>query len=160
MIDQITGAAVEVLAAHTDPDRINAAHRPSRGSSTSVIVDRASTMPPEWAEFIECVIDRESGGNPHVVNASGHMGLVQFSKDWQHGAPYKVVERFKRFGMKVTVARALRVDLQRTPINQWHRVYQLTAFIEVLDREGRAFALRHWGHPGSRCNGLAPAGAR
>ncbi|MGH3261012.1 MAG: transglycosylase family protein, partial [Trebonia sp.] len=29
--------------------------------------------------FQACVIARESGGNPQVMNASGHYGLYQFS---------------------------------------------------------------------------------
>jgi hypothetical protein len=29
--------------------------------------------------FGQCVVERESGGNPQVMNSSGHYGLFQFS---------------------------------------------------------------------------------
>lgn len=37
----------------------------------------------------ECIISRESGGNPDIWNASGHWGLYQFSEStWEaHGGP-------------------------------------------------------------------------
>jgi LysM repeat protein len=39
----------------------------------------ASTSSGSYGSFQACVIARESGGNPQVMNASGHYGLYQFS---------------------------------------------------------------------------------
>jgi LysM repeat protein len=39
----------------------------------------ASTSSGSTSSFQACVIARESGGNPQVMNASGHYGLYQFS---------------------------------------------------------------------------------
>jgi LysM repeat protein len=44
------------------------------GSSDPVQVSTAGD-----GSFEQCVIGRESGGNPNVMNASGHYGLFQFS---------------------------------------------------------------------------------
>lgn len=38
-----------------------------------------SAPPVSTSSFQSCVIARESGGNPQVMNASGHYGLYQFS---------------------------------------------------------------------------------
>jgi LysM repeat protein len=44
----------------------------------AVAVARATAVVPQ-SGFQACVIARESGGNPQVMNASGHYGLYQFS---------------------------------------------------------------------------------
>ncbi len=57
----------------------------SGGSSTSASTATAapaatqSTSTGASSSFQACVIARESGGNPQVMNASGHYGLYQFS---------------------------------------------------------------------------------
>ena len=48
---------------------------PTTGSSTAT----ASTATPGGA-FGACVVARESGGNPQIMNATGHYGLYQFSE--------------------------------------------------------------------------------
>ena len=58
------------------------------GSTTTVPtttpppVSPAATVTPSasMSSFEQCVISRESGGNPEVMNASGHWGLFQFSE--------------------------------------------------------------------------------
>jgi spore germination protein YaaH len=45
-------------------------------SPTAVTVSATSST----SAFEACVISRESGGNPQVMNASGHWGLFQFSE--------------------------------------------------------------------------------
>jgi LysM repeat protein len=47
-----------------------------QGSATTTT---ASTSSGSYGSFQACVIARESGGNPNVMNASGHYGLYQFS---------------------------------------------------------------------------------
>jgi LysM repeat protein len=47
------------------------------GSVESAPVQQVSTMGD--SSFQQCVISRESGGNPQVTNSSGHYGLYQFS---------------------------------------------------------------------------------
>jgi LysM repeat protein len=69
-----------------------AAYTP-RHASTAVVPAQPATVPvapaqPQIVEasdsypggaFGQCVVERESGGNPQVMNASGHYGLYQFS---------------------------------------------------------------------------------
>jgi LysM repeat protein len=45
-------------------------------TTTTTTVTPSSGM----SSFEQCVISRESGGNPQVTNASGHWGLFQFSE--------------------------------------------------------------------------------
>jgi LysM repeat protein len=49
-----------------------------QGSATTTPTT-ASTFSGSSGSFQACVIARESGGNPNVMNASGHYGLYQFS---------------------------------------------------------------------------------
>jgi LysM repeat protein len=51
----------------------------SGGSTQSAPVQTVSTSTGSTSAFQACVISRESGGNPQVMNASGHYGLYQFS---------------------------------------------------------------------------------
>jgi hypothetical protein len=48
-------------------------------SSSSSSVSTATVSTSGYGAFQACVISRESGGNPQVMNASGHYGLYQFS---------------------------------------------------------------------------------
>jgi LysM repeat protein len=53
--------------------------------SSSVTSTSAATVTPAaptggMSSFEQCVISRESGGNPEVTNGSGHWGLFQFSE--------------------------------------------------------------------------------
>jgi LysM repeat protein len=49
-------------------------------SSTGSSSAGSSTYTGANGSFQACVIQRESGGNPNVMNASGHYGLYQFSE--------------------------------------------------------------------------------
>jgi LysM repeat protein len=55
------------------------------GGTTPPTVRAGGTTPPTVSagapagSFQACVISRESGGNPQVMNSSGHYGLYQFS---------------------------------------------------------------------------------
>ena len=51
---------------------------PAAAPETSTTLTSYSGTYPGGA-FGECVVERESGGNPQVMNASGHYGLYQFS---------------------------------------------------------------------------------
>jgi hypothetical protein len=145
MIEMLIGAALE---ATVEPDRLEAATRPSRGTPAARIVFDASQPPPGWEKFAECVAARESNHNPNAVNgASLAAGLYQFLPAWRNGLPYMVADRLVRFGMPRPVARTIRVDLARTPIQGWAPVYQRIGFAEVIDRGGD----EHWALPGSRC---------
>ena len=48
-------------------------------ASTSTSTRSTSTYSGSGGSFQACVIARESGGNPQVMNGSGHYGLYQFS---------------------------------------------------------------------------------
>ena len=48
-------------------------------SASSATTTTSSTVSAASGSFQACVIARESGGNPQVMNASGHYGLYQFS---------------------------------------------------------------------------------
>ena len=47
-------------------------------SHVSRVAPKAAPV-ASYSSFQACVIARESGGNPQVMNASGHFGLYQFS---------------------------------------------------------------------------------
>jgi hypothetical protein len=51
----------------------------SRHSSGAVVTSVTGTYHGS-SSMQECIISRESGGNPNVWNASGHWGLYQFSE--------------------------------------------------------------------------------
>jgi len=51
----------------------------SSSASTATAAQTQSTSTGASGSFQACVIARESGGNPQVMNSSGHYGLYQFS---------------------------------------------------------------------------------
>jgi hypothetical protein len=51
----------------------------STSTTSATTTTTASTSSSSYGSFQACVIARESGGNPQVMNASGHYGLYQFS---------------------------------------------------------------------------------
>lgn len=51
----------------------------SSSSSSSASTAKTSTYSGSSGSYQACVIARESGGNPQVMNSSGHYGLYQFS---------------------------------------------------------------------------------
>lgn len=148
MIDLLVGAAVET--ASTDTDREWAAARPDRSVSA---VREAVTPPSGWGAFAACVEQRESGGSPTALNASGAAGLFQFMPAWRSSLPYIVAERLKQFGASKRQAKSVRVYLQGVGrVEKYPALYQRIAFAEVLD-DG---AWQHWTLRGSRCEGLVP----
>ena len=62
--------------ASTAPVRAQSAPVPEREPGPAA---SSSGGPYPGGAFGECVVSRESGGNPQVMNASGHYGLYQFS---------------------------------------------------------------------------------
>jgi len=60
-----------------------ASERASSSAAQPTAVPQPVWTPPSYssppASFTDCVIARESGGNPQVMNSSGHYGLFQFS---------------------------------------------------------------------------------
>jgi LysM repeat protein len=48
-------------------------------SAQSAPVQQSTVSTAGDSSFQQCVISRESGGNPQVMNSSGHYGLYQFS---------------------------------------------------------------------------------
>ncbi len=50
------------------------------GGSTQAAVTTTTVSTSGYSSFQACVISRESGGNPQVMNGSGHYGLYQFSE--------------------------------------------------------------------------------
>ena len=127
--------------------------RPSR-ANVSRVTELASMLPPRWRAFGLCVERRESHSVPTVINASGHMGLYQFSRSWNRGLPYIVQRALVAAGMPIEQARAVRKRLARQPINHWPAIYQRIGFARVIVEGGRDAALRHWGLQGSVCDGL------
>lgn len=154
--------SVAVPPAATDPtssrassdDREWAVQRPSRSVAA---IRSAATVPAGWQAFAACVEERESGGNPTVLNhaGSGAAGLFQFMPGWRHGAPYIVRERLLQFGASKAQVKAVREYLTRLGrIEKYPALYQRILFAEVLD-DG---LWKHWSLPGSRCQSLVRAG--
>jgi LysM repeat protein len=61
------------------PAASTASSGPGYSSASSATTTTSSTVSAASGSFQACVIARESGGNPQVMNASGHYGLYQFS---------------------------------------------------------------------------------
>jgi len=150
MLDVLVAAAVEV----STNDREWSVQRPSRSISA---VRAASSAPPRWRAFAECVLHRESGASLNrpqsgagALNASNHAGRWQFAANWRHGLPYMVRDRLIRFGATHKQARTVRVWLSGHPIQQWPGLYQDMGAFEVMERGGSF----HWKLAGSRCEVL------
>ena len=113
----------------------------------------ASMLSPEQERFRECVVHRESRGNPRASNPnSSAQGKYQFlDKQWRKGLAHMVTVALREKGVPV---RGLKGDLRATPIKNWGPVLQDIAFAEVLNARGEWSGWRHWYLPGSKCNGL------
>lgn len=143
-LDLLTGAAVEVLA--NADDREWSIARPSR--SVSAVRD-AVRIPTRWQRFHDCVVQRESGGNPAARNPrSSAQGLFQFlDRSWRRGLAYMVADRLRENGASRAQAKAVRVWLQGREIATWPAHYQRAGFLEVVERGGSY----HWRLAGSAC---------
>ena len=145
MIDTMIGAAVEVVAT-ADRDREWAVDRPSRSVSA---IREATRIPSRWQRFHDCVVKRESGGNPAARNPnSSAQGLFQFlDRSWRDGLAYMVAKRLRDNGASKAQAKAVRVWLQGREIATWPAQYQTVGWVEVVTRGGSY----HWRLAGSAC---------
>jgi hypothetical protein len=72
-------AALQPLPAPQAPSATAVPPQVTAGPNAGSVSSAASTGTPGGA-FGACVIARESGGNPQIMNATGHYGLYQFSE--------------------------------------------------------------------------------
>ena len=65
------------------------------------IVATAGRIPTEWEPFRDCVVNRESHGNPRAQNPiSSAQGKYQFlDRSWRRGAAWNVYSRLRDAGM-------------------------------------------------------------
>lgn len=138
MIDAIALSLALHLPSGERPDRPTQAH----------IIATASHPPARWRLFARCVEHRESNNQPHVINSSGHMGLFQFSREWQRGLSFMVAERLREYGMSRANAKTVRQHLTTTPINHWPAQLQRVGFAAAISIPGND---RHWALAGSTC---------
>lgn len=122
--------------------------RPEAKPTQKAIIADAAQAPSRWRPFQKCVEHRESNNQPHVINSSGHMGLYQFSRQWQHGLPFMVAERLRQHGMSLADAKAIRRHLSATPIHHWAANLQRVGFAAAISVPGNSV---HWALAGSSC---------
>ena len=118
------------------------------------IVATAGRIPAAWEPFRDCVVNRESHGNPRAQNpVSSAQGKYQFlDNSWRRGAGWNVYNRLRDAGMPRPQARRILARLHETPIKQWREEYQDAAFaFVILIPRG----WRHWSG-GHGCNTLVP----
>ena len=118
------------------------------------IVATAARIPAAWEPFRDCVVNRESHGNPKAQNpVSSAQGKDQFlDNSWRRGAGWNVYNRLRDAGMPRPQARRILARLHETPIKQWREEYQDAAFaFVILIPRG----WRHWSG-GHGCNTLVP----
>jgi len=125
-------------------------------------VEQAADIPASQEAFASCVSHRESRGSYSARgDESSARGKWQFlDRQWRRGLAYMVADRLRDFGLPAQQARAIRIELQRKPIDKWAPAYQDAAFLAALNAHGPWSGWRHWHLAGSRCNTLVPAGAR
>lgn len=118
------------------------------------IVATAARIPAAWEPFRDCVVNRESHGNPRAQNpVSSAQGKYQFlDNNWRRGAGWNVYSRLRDAGMPRPQARRILARLHETPIKQWREEYQDAAFaFVILIPRG----WRHWSG-GHGCDRLVP----
>ena len=123
-------------------------------SAQARIVSTAARIPAAWEPFRDCVVNRESHGNPRAQNpVSSAQGKYQFlDNSWRRGAGWNVYSRLRDAGMPRPQARRILARLHSTPIKQWREEYQDAAFaFVILIPRG----WRHWSG-GHGCNTLVP----
>jgi soluble lytic murein transglycosylase-like protein len=69
-----TTSTISTTSTTSDGESYSSASTPESAPTQTVSTDTGST-----SSFQACVIAAESGGNPQVMNSSGHYGLYQFS---------------------------------------------------------------------------------
>ena len=118
------------------------------------IVATAGRIPASWEPFRDCVVNRESHGNPRAQNpVSSAQGKYQFlDNSWRRGAGWNVYKRLRDAGMPRATALPILRKLHATPIKRWREEYQDAAFaFVILIPRG----WRHWSG-GHGCNTLVP----
>jgi LysM repeat protein len=74
-----TTAAFTPKHASSAPVQAQSTPAPAQSAPPAVSTSSSSLGVIPGGAFGQCVVERESGGNPQVMNASGHYGLFQFS---------------------------------------------------------------------------------
>ncbi len=129
---------------------------PFRGQHADLI-DKAATVPASFRSWAKCVVHRESGGTLtdrtsglRALNSSYHQGRFQFSRDGNHGGPYRVRDQLVDAGLSRQDAREVRIYLSGRPIWKWPAGDQDALFIEAVQQGGS----HHWSLRGSSCEAL------
>ena len=117
-------------------------------------ITAAGQIPAAWQPFRDCVVKRESNGNPRAQNPiSSAQGKYQFLDNaWRHGAGWNVYKRLRDAGMSRATALPILRELHATPIKRWREAYQDAAFAFAILVPG---GWRHWSG-GRGCNSLVP----
>lgn len=117
-------------------------------------ITAAASIPAEWRPFRDCVVNRESHGNPRAQNpVSSAQGKYQFlDSQWRRGAAWNVYARLRDAGMPKPYARSILRKLHSTPIKRWREEYQDAAFAFAILVPG---GWRHWSG-GHGCDSLVP----
>jgi hypothetical protein len=123
--------------------------------SPMAVVERAAELPPQQEPFRECVVERESKGDPQARNSrSSASGKYQFlDSKWRRGLAHMVAKRLDAHGHPDW--RSVRARLRATPIHRWDPMLQDVGFVAVLNADGKWSGWRHWYYAGHHCNRLA-----
>jgi hypothetical protein len=124
----------------------------------ATVIANASRLPSGQEPFRDCVVARESGGNPRARNrTSTASGKYQYlDGQWRRGLSYQVRDRLVSYGMPKRQAQQLRLWLMERPIYRWPEKYQDVGFAATLNHSGPWSGWQHWSLPGNRCQGLVP----
>lgn len=154
-----------VMGAAMSPDVDKLISKPMKTKHASVVAG-AAQVPGTWRPFAACVVDRESGGDLDTRTGKGSgeraanptssaRGRWQFMKPWQRGGSFMVRDRLIRFGMPKKDAKALRRELEFTPIDEWSGYLQDVLAVEVLTQHDGWY---HWKY-NDKCDRLRPGAA-
>lgn len=124
-----------------------------------VVPPIASTAPARWQRFFDCVVHRESKGNPRAVNPSSQAaGIGQWLPAWRHGLPWLLYRRLLDVGVPHHAAKHIRESMPRL-IQRWPLWAQEAAMVQVLieGEHGIGRGWRHWYLSESRCQTLVPS---
>jgi hypothetical protein len=100
------------------------------------------TVPPDQADWVKCVAERESHSNPRSTNrANGYFGMFQFNDALTDGATWMMLDWIRTWHPK---PREFAAYLRTVEMHKWPRNLQIAAMVETLNHRGKWSGARHW----------------
>lgn len=100
------------------------------------------SIPADQVQYVQCVAERESHGNPRSTNRSGgYFGMFQMTRPLANGATWMMLDWLATWNDH---PKRFAAQLRAVEPHHWPRNIQIAAMVETLNHRGKWTGARHW----------------